>query len=258
MDKTVNVVLIMITLIFLVVPVPAFETGGYSVQPAYELSPDYDTLYFHPGTVAGALTQAPEPQQIEYADLPVAILLILTVAGFLSLLAAGIKLIVSGNLPAISGLLKLKRNNLLDNDARNQVYTVIRQNPGVCLSEIERLTKLTNKNVTYHVNKLLTYHMIAVEKSANGKGYFPNSTNGSPHERLLALHLKNPNERTIIGLISKKPGISRKEIGEMLSISGPSVSWHISKLEDDHIVKKIKNGTIVHHYITSDYEGMAL
>ncbi|MFA6333874.1 MAG: winged helix-turn-helix transcriptional regulator [Methanoregula sp.] len=257
MDKTVRVGLVLIMVFIMAAPIPALETGGYTVRPAYDLSPDYDTLYFHPDTSANAPIHVPEPQQIEYSDLPVAIFLILTVTGFLSLIASWMKLIVSGNLPAITGLLKLKRNNLLDNDARNRVYAVIRQKPGVCLSEIERLTTLTNKNVTYHVNKLLTYHMIAVEESANGKGYFPNSTNGSPNERLLVLHSKNPNERTIIGLISKNPGISRKEIEETMGISGPSVSWHISKLESDHIVKKIKSGTVVHHYIVSDYEGMA-
>lgn len=258
MDKNVRVVLVLISLLFLAAPISALETGGYTVRPAYNLSPDYDALYFHPDTSAGALVYAPEPQWIEYSDLPLTVLLILTVAGFLSLLVSLIKLVFPGNLPAISGLLKLKRNNLLDNDARNRVYMVIRQKPGITLSEIERMTNLTNKNVTYHVNKLLTYHMIAVEDSATGKGYFQNSSTWSQKERLMLLHSKNPNERTIIGLISKNPGISRKRIEELLDISGPAVSWHISKLENDHIVKKVKTGTVVHHYITSDYEGMTL
>jgi len=258
MDKNVKVMLVLISIILLAAPILALETGGYKVRPAYDLSPDYDTLYFHPDTSANALIHTHEPQQIEYSDLPIAILLILTVTGFLSILISQIKLILSGNLPAITGLLKLKRNNLLDNDARNRVYTVIRQKPGIHLSEIERMTELTNKNVTYHVNKLLTYHMIAVEDSAKGKGYFQNSSTWSPKERLLALHSKNSNERTIVGLISKNPGISRKEIEELMGISGPSVSWHISKLESDHIIKKIKRGTVMHHYMMSDFEGMTL
>ncbi len=240
----------------LAIPVPAIETGGYEVRPAYDISPDDTALYYIPASSTSPFTSEPEPQQIDYSDLPPAILLILVIVGFYSLLAYLLKLVFSGNLPVISGLVKLKRKELLDNASRNLVYNEIRENPGINLSEIERITKLTNKNVSYHLNKLLDYHMIVVEKSANGKGYFQNSATSTSSDRMSLLHSKNPTERMIIEILLANPGISRKEICAIAGISGPSVSWHISRLESDYIVEKIKRGTVVHHYIKDNFKGL--
>ena len=238
----------------LTVPVLAIETGGYEVRPAYDISPDDTVLYYIPVSSTSPFANEPEPQQIDYSELPPAILLILAIIGFLSLLAYALKLVFSGNLPVISGLVKIKRKELLDNASRNLVYTAILKNPGINPSEIERMTKLTNKNVAYHLNKLMEYHMIVVEKSANGKGYFQNSATSTSSDRMLHLHSKNPTERMIIKILLTNPGISRKEICIIAGISGPSVSWHISRLVQDQIVEKTKQGTIVCHYIKDDFK----
>jgi len=247
----------LVLVIVLIIPVPAIETGGYEVRPAYRSSPDDTSRYFIPASSPGPFSDEPEPQQIRYSDLPPGILLVLAIAGFCSLLAYLLKLLLSGNLPLISGLVKLQRKELLDNASRNLIYRAIRENPGINPSEIERMTNLTNKNVAYHINKLLDYHLIVDVKSANGKGYFQNSSTGSSSERMLCLHSKNPTERMIIAILSSNPGISRKEIGSIAGISGPSVSWHMSRLEKDHIVEKVKQGTIVHHYINDDFKGLS-
>jgi predicted transcriptional regulator len=251
-----GITVFLMLVIILTVPITAFETGGYEVRPAHDISSDDTARYFIPVSSTSPFMDEPEPQQIDYSDLPTAILLILAITGFLSLLVYLIKLLLSGNLPIISGLVKLRRKELLDNASRNLVYTAIRENPGINPSDIERITKLTNKNVTYHLNKLLDYHMIVVEKSANGKGYFQNSATYSSNDRILLLHSKNPTERMIIEILLANPGISRKEIGVIAGISGPSVSWHISRLESDYIVEKIKRGTVVHHYIKDNFKGL--
>lgn len=243
--------------IILIFIVPAVETGGYAARPAYGISPDDPALNYIPASSVSPFMDEPEPEPIDYLSLPLAILLILAITGLLSLMIYGLKLLLSGNLPLISGLVKLTRKDLLGNAARNLVYTAIRENPGINPSGIERLTKLTNKNVTYHLNKLLEYHMIVVEKSSNGKGYFQNSGVYTSHDRMLLLHSKNPTERMIIGILLANPGISRKEIGTIAGISGPSVSWHISRLENDHIVEKTKQGTVVHHYIGNNFKSLS-
>jgi len=252
-----RILVFLVLVIVLITPVLAIETGGYEVRPAPDISPDDTSRYFIPASSPSPFSDEPEPQQIKYSDLPPGILLVLAITGICTLLAYLLKLFVSGNLPLISGLVKLQRKELLDNASRNFIYRAIRENPGINPSEIERMTNLTNKNVAYHINKLLDYHLIVDVKSANGKGYFQNSSTGSSSERMLRLHSKNPNERMIIEILSANPGISRKEIGSIAGISGSSVSWHISRLEKDHIVKKIKQGTIVHHYINEEFKGLS-
>jgi predicted transcriptional regulator len=251
-----GITVFLMLVIILTVPVTAFETGGYEVRPAHDISPDDTARYDIPASSTSPFMNEPEPQKIDYSDLPTAILLILALTGFFSLMVYLIELLLSGNLPIFSGLVKLRRKGLLDNASRNLIYTAIRKNPGINPSEIERITKLTNKNVVYHLNKLLDYQLIVDAESANSKGYFQNSSVYSSNERILRLHAKNPTEWMIIGILSSNPGISRKEIGSIAGISGPSVSWHISRLERDQIVEKTKQGTVVHHYIKDDFKGL--
>ena len=241
----------------LILPVMAIETGGYEVRPAYSFSPDDTSRNFIPASSTSPFSDEPEPQPIAYSDLPLAVLLVLAIAGICTFLAYLLKLFVSGNLPLIPGLVKLQRKELLVNASRNLIFRAIRENPGINPAEIERMTNLTNKNVAYHLNKLLDYQLIVDMESANGKGYFRNTSTDSSSERMLCLHSKNPTERTIIAILSSNPGISRKEIGRIAGISGPSVSWHISRLEKDNIVEKIREGTLVHHYLREEFKGLS-
>lgn len=251
-----KIIVFLLLIIVLIVPVQAIETGDYNVRPAYDISREDQAPDFIPGSFVSPFVNEPEPQPVEYLDLPPWILIVLAIAGIFSILTFIFKLIISGNLPVLRGRVKINRKDLLENVSRNLVYCAIRENPGVNPSEIERITKLTNKNVTYHLNKLLDYHLIVDTKSANGKGYFQNSAVYSSNERILRMHAKNPTALMIIEILTSNPGISRKEIGSIAGISGPSVSWHISRLERDQIVEKTKQGTVVHHYIKDEFNGL--
>ncbi|MBP2134199.1 putative transcriptional regulator [Methanomicrobium sp. W14] len=229
--------------------VSAIETGGYVVEPAYGISPDYTDIYF--GSMDGDdnLLSGPQPEQTGYSDLPLPVLIILAFLGAGAVLAYPAKLLLSGKLPALTGLSRLKKSEILENGPRRQVYETIVNSPGVHLSEIEKNTGLTNKNVEYHVKKLLSYNMVVSKKTARGKGYFRNSGTYSSGEKLLYLHSKNPTERKILETINENPGISRKELSIAVKISAPSVSWYISGLVRDNIITKEQNGGCVSYCI---------
>lgn len=230
--------------------VSAIETGGYVVEPAYGISPDYTSIYF--GELSGDydFLEGPGPEQIGFWDLPLVIILILLGIGIAAFMIQPLKLFLSGKIALVPGLSRLKKTNLLDNESRRKVYDTILQNPGIQLCEIEKKTDLTNKNAEYHVKKLLGHNMIVFRQTSRGKGYFKNSDSYSSEEKLLYIHSKNPTEKRIIEIIHENPGITRKELSERIHISAPSISWYIAGLIGDNIIRKEKKGNRVHYYVS--------
>ncbi len=244
-----TVFFLLITITGLIGGVSAIETGGYVVEPAYGISPDYTNIYF--GDLSGDydFLQGPGPEKIDYWELPITIILILLVIGLISFIIHPGKLFLSGKIPYLYGLSKIKKKNILENESRRNIYDTILENPGIQLSDIEKSTGLTNKNTEYHVKKLLSYNMIIFRQTSRGKGYFKNSDTYSSEEKLLYIHSKNPTEKHIIELINDNPGITRKEISEIIQISAPSISWYISGLIGDNIIRKERKGNRVHYFI---------
>lgn len=249
---TTGILLIIITEFIGVVS--AIETGGYVVEPAYGISPDYTNIYF--GDLSGDydFLQGPGPEKIGYWELPIMIILILIVIGLISSIFYTVKLFLSGKISFIYGLSKIKKKDILENESRRKVYDTILQNPGIQLCEIEKLTGFTNKNSEYHIKKLLSYSLIVYKQTSRGKGYFQNSNTYSLKEKIVYMHSKNPTEKRIIEIIHENPGITRKELSGVIKISAPSVSWYITGLTNDNILKKERVGTRVHYYINDSFK----
>ncbi len=227
----------------------AVETGGYVVQPAYDLYPEYSELYFTPHSPDTVLLNDPAPTPIRLADLPPWILVALGIVAITPGIIFTAKYLSAANLPLIGGFKRVSEKNLFENPSRTAIFRCVKENPGVRLAEIERLTGFTYKNLIYHLNLLKNFGKITSSECKNTVGFFENAGKFSPDERAMIMHLKHQSERKILETIACNPGISRQEISRNLGISGPSVSWHIHFLLHDRIIEQKKEGNIVRHYL---------
>lgn len=250
-EKAANPFFILILLAAAVIPsVTAVETGGYVVQPAYELYPEYSDLYFTVRSPDTVLLNDPEPSPVPVFDLPLWILVVLGIgAAAPGVIHMGKHIPVTG-LPVIGGFSRLKRNNILDNTSREIIYRCIKENPGVQIADLNKLTGLTYRNLIYHLNILVNMGMITSGECKNTTRYFENSGKFSYEERAMLMHLNHRRDRKIIETVLRNPGISRHEISRLVGISGPTVSWHMHFLIHDNIIEKEKEGTVVRHYLS--------
>ena len=74
----------------------------------------------------------------------------------------------------------------------------------------------------------------------NRNGY-RNLTNGTDYKPMVAV-LKQETRMEIARTLLYNPGITEKDIGEILDLHPSTVSWHISKLRDNGIARIEKNG----------------
>jgi predicted transcriptional regulator len=231
-------------------PVLAIETGGYVVQPAYDLYPEYSDLYFTPRSEETVLLNDPVPETINLSDLPLWILVVLGVTAVSSVIICLCKCFSSSGLFLIGGFKRVSRKNILKNPSRSEIYNYVKENPGVQMADIGKCTGNTYKNLVYHLDLLIGFGMITMMKCKNTVRYFENSGSFSDAERKMIMHLKHGSDKKIIEAVLNHRGISRHEISSYAGISGPSVSWHMHFLVDDQIIVQEKEGTITRHYLT--------
>lgn len=244
-----NLTLILIIVVSIMPGAIAVETGGYVVEPAYGLYPEYSEIYFEPRSPDTVLLNEPHPVPVSLADLPPWALVFLGVVAITPGIACAAKYLSAANLPLIGGFRRVSNKNLFGNSSRDTIFQCVKENPGVHLAEMERSTGFTYKNLIYHLNILKNFGKITSSACKNTKGFFENSGKFSQEERLVILNLKHDSSRKILGAIAENPGISRQEISTLMGISGPSVSWHIGFLVHDHIIEQKKEGNTVKHYL---------
>ena len=256
-----NVMLVLAIVAMMTPAATAVETGGYVVEPAYDIYPEYSDVYFTPRSEETVLLNEPVPTPIRLTDLPPWVLVILGIIAITPGVAFLGKYLSATNLPIIGGFKRVSRNNILENSSRRMIYSCVTENPGIQLSDLKRSTGFSYKNLTYHLNVLTNFHLITSEECRNTTRYFENSGKFSQEERAMLMHLNHLSDRKIIETVLHHPGISRREISNQVGISGPSVSWHMHFLLNDRIIEQRKEGTVARHYLTGDmlavYENVA-
>jgi predicted transcriptional regulator len=245
-----NRVLILALIIAMTPVAAAVETGGYVVQPAYGMYPEYSELYFTPRSADTVLLNDPIPTPISLADLPPWILVILGIAAATPGIVYTSKYLSFANFPLIGGFKRISRKNIFENSPREAIFQCVKENPGIRLADMERSTGFSCKNLIYHLNILSFFGTVTSDECKNTTGYFENSGKFSREERTMMMHLNHPSDRKIVEIILHHPGISRHEISNHVGITGPSVSWHMHFLLHDCIIEQKKEGNIARHYIT--------
>lgn len=234
--------------------VSAIETGGYAVRPGYDHYPEYGEIYFETIT-QGDLREEPHPPPIPPGDLPLPVLFILGIAAVAPLLASAGKYLSFPHLPLLGGYSRISKRNLCENPIREKILQAVNEHPGISLAHIESLVGSTYKNLRYHLD-LLEKHGMVVKYKSDVIRYFPQPGICTPDRRQILARMRNRRAREIMDFIAKRPGASRKEISRAIGISGPSVSWHIDRLEREGIVIRKREGNIVRHFIADGVQQM--
>ncbi|MEA2034462.1 MAG: winged helix-turn-helix transcriptional regulator [Euryarchaeota archaeon] len=247
--RSTNLVIILVIIAVMIPAAASVETGGYVVQPAYDIYPEYSDLYFTPRSEDTVLLNDPVPASISLTDLPLWILVILGVAMVTPGIVCLGKYLSAANFPIIGGFRRVSRNNILENSSREMIFQCVKENPGVQVADLKRSTGFTYKNLIYHLNVLANFGVVTSDKCKNSTRYFENSGKFSHKERAMLMHLNHPSDKKIIETVLHHPGISRYEISRHVGISGPSVSWHMHFLLHDQIIEQRKEGTIARHHL---------
>lgn len=147
-----------------------------------------------------------------------------------------------GSLGAVPLFSRIAKSELLDNEVRAEIFELIKQNPGINVSEIARRLDIAWGTATHHLQKLRAERMIAIRRVANQKCYFQNGGSFTPQEMDVMSATKNGTAKRIAELLLKDGPHCHRDIAESLGVSPALVSFHMRKLLDAGVVEKERDG----------------
>ncbi len=209
-------------------------TWSASAAPSYTISSGYE----NPPTGAVPVTPAP----VGLLELPFWIFL-LQVSCF------PLEVLTAMKFWALAGYRRVSGSNVLENSLRKEVFGRICKEPGIHLHELARKSKSTLSTIRYHCAILERSHMIRVVEEKGFRRFFRNGGTYSRDELDLISCLRSQTASEILRIILVQPEISRQEIADTIGKSGPSITWHMQRLEEKGLLSVRKEGRSVRYMI---------
>jgi len=239
--KTSCLIIVFTAVILFLACIPSVQAEGYTVQPAYGLTPDpaRDTS-----------------REVSFGELTPHAMIIFLALSFSPLLVYPVEFFIWAKLFAYLGYRKADEMALFYNRNRRLVYETIIENPGINFNALVKLSGVKQAALKYHIHILGLKKKIVRFGSPESSGYFENSGKYSDLEKSILIHLRNATTRRVLGLISASPDITRKEIAGIVGITGPSVTWHTNRLARDGIIIIARDGRDARIGLSADAAGI--
>ncbi|WP_229391472.1 winged helix-turn-helix transcriptional regulator [Methanosarcina sp. DH2] len=154
---------------------------------------------------------------------------------------------------AILGFRAADRSNAVGVLKRKNIYSFIKTNPGVCVSEIVNNMGLNRMTLCHHLNILEMENMIEVHNDLGKFRYFQNNSTYSEKEKLVISALQNEMILKIISKILKEECNTNGDLARTIGISKGAITWYIKQLKELDLIEENKIGRKTTYSINSVY-----
>jgi predicted transcriptional regulator len=132
------------------------------------------------------------------------------------------------------------KDEILENERRSKIYTIIKKNPGLHIRELQRIMGMPLASLQYHLIYMARRNVIVEEKSEHYTRYYTKPLNSEDKKLLLVLRQKRLREIVMIILVSKKA--KYRFIVQTLKMSPSTISFYLKYLLDNRIIERTKIG----------------
>lgn len=132
------------------------------------------------------------------------------------------------------------KDEILENDRRHKVYSIISDNPGIHQRELQRKTKMPLTSLEYHLQYMKRHNVIFEEKNGNYSNYYCRPFTSEDKKILLALRHKRPREIVLIILVNKKT--KHRFLVDYLKLPRSTVYLYLKYLVDNQIIECTRVG----------------
>jgi len=139
---------------------------------------------------------------------------------------------------------RLSKKQILDNYLRGKIHGYIIANPGDNFTSIKRRLGITNGTFAYHLRLLEREGMIKSRRDGKLKRFYPMGTKIPDPSDLPLTDI----QKEIMDAIKETPGLSQKEISDIIDHSVQVVNYHLKSMEAASIVRMVKVGRVTKCY----------
>ena len=167
-------------------------------------------------------------------------------------IGAGVTLAVAAaTLFFLGGAKFVNSGNVLENEARRQIFEHIQAHPGIHLRAAATQLSLSTTNVLWHLRKLEDANLVTSKKFEGYKVFYPVEGGVETKKRAIAASvLKNENATSILEYVTAHPSAHQREIARALGVNHGTVRWHLRKLEEAELIMPMKREHTTHYYVS--------
>ncbi|MFQ6060067.1 MAG: OmpL47-type beta-barrel domain-containing protein [Thermoplasmata archaeon] len=146
---------------------------------------------------------------------------------------------------------KLKKDEILNQFSRGQIYGYIVAYPGENYSSIKKALDVGNGTLTHHLYILEREGFVTSRMDGRYKRFYPAglSLRKKPQTKLSMI------QKVILRMIRQNPNLSQTEIAETLETSKQVVNYHIKALEKLGMIKIARRGSQLEYRVLGKSEG---
>lgn len=148
-------------------------------------------------------------------------------------------------LAALGLYARIRRNDVLSHEARERVFGLVSQFPGMDVKEIAATLRVSWSTAAYHLQVLEREKLVFSRRAGRSRVYFENGRGALVSEPLSLL--RNPVARKLLLAVGARPGIGQKGLAHALSLPPSTVSWHMRRLRDAGLVSEQRSWREAHY-----------
>ena len=136
---------------------------------------------------------------------------------------------------------RLTIEQVLENENRDKIITLILEQPGVHFNEILREIDISAGTLVWHLDILETFKVIQKQRIGQYLVYYPYTVK-NPISKLDLKLRKSRTTLEILQLINDNPGMYQNQIAHRMDLNHKTVKYHIDKLIESEFIQTKKKG----------------
>jgi predicted transcriptional regulator len=153
-------------------------------------------------------------------------------------------IIVSSSIP------NMDSSNFFNQSTRMQIYSLIKNSPGIHFREICSILGFPIGTVQYHLNLLVNRDAVRVRRDGRYKRYFE-AKKYSETEMQIISFLRHSAIRHIIFALHANP-CTHKELTSLLGASSQALTWHMNRLRKTGLIYATAENSTVRYFLTPE------
>jgi predicted transcriptional regulator len=132
---------------------------------------------------------------------------------------------------------RLAPSQLLENERREQVLTLVRERPGIGPQDVASALG-TGWGVTiYHLTKLERAGFLSSQRTGHHRCYFIGGAVGREQQKTASM-FRVLSTRRIAELVARKPGLTQSQLAGELGLSASAMSKQVARLEEAALLRR--------------------
>ena len=136
---------------------------------------------------------------------------------------------------------RLSIEQVLENENRDKIITLILEQPGVHFNEILRELDISAGTLVWHLDILETFKVIQKQRIGQYLVYYPYTVR-NPISKLDLKLRKSRTTLEILQLINDNPGMYQNQIAHRMDLNHKTIKYHIDKLIESELILAKKKG----------------